>query len=132
MTSQDSRRTQILLITGLAGVGKSTLCWEISSRLAAVGVAHTAIESDELDRVFPLPTPDELESLRPGTTDVSAITLEAFWSPYRTLGHTRLVMSGVVLDLVEGQPLHYPSHSGCRDHGGTPSLHRGNAAGSIG
>ncbi|MBY3193601.1 MULTISPECIES: nucleoside-triphosphatase [Rhizobium] len=48
---------QIVLVTGPAGVGKSTLCWEMSAQLAAEGVAHAVIETDELDRVFPRPKP---------------------------------------------------------------------------
>ena len=47
---------QLLLITGPAGVGKSTLSWEMSAQLAAAQVAHAVIETDELDRVFPRPT----------------------------------------------------------------------------
>ena len=97
MSTREPRRTRILLITGPAGVGKSTLTWEISARLAASSVAHAVIETDELDRVFPLPTPRELESLRPGTTDVSSLNLAAIWSTYRALGHTRLIMSGVMV-----------------------------------
>jgi adenylylsulfate kinase-like enzyme len=42
---------QLLLITGPAGVGKSTLGWEMSAQLAAAQVAHAVIETDELDRV---------------------------------------------------------------------------------
>ena len=90
---------QILLITGPAGVGKSTLCWEMSAQLAAANVAHAVIETDELDRVFPRPRPDDLERLRPGTTDVSSINLAAIWSTYRALGHSRLIMSGVMVHL---------------------------------
>jgi len=96
-STQQARRIEVLLITGPAGVGKSTLCWEMSARLAGVGLAHAAIETDELDRVFPLPTSHELATLRPGTTDVSSLNLAALWSTYRALGHTRLIMSGVML-----------------------------------
>ena len=35
---------QILLVTGPAGVGKSTVCWEMGAQLAAAGVAHAAVE----------------------------------------------------------------------------------------
>ena len=90
---------QLLLITGPAGVGKSTLSWEISAQLAAAHVAHAVIETDELDRVFPRPHADELDRIQPGTTDVSSINLAAIWSTYRALGHTRLIMSGVMLHL---------------------------------
>ncbi|MBX9908515.1 MAG: AAA family ATPase [Beijerinckiaceae bacterium] len=90
---------QLLLITGPAGVGKSTLCWEIGRQLEARQIAHAVIESDELDRVFPKPSADELDRLRPGTTDVSTINLAAIWSTYKALEHTRLIMSGVMMHL---------------------------------
>lgn len=90
---------QLLLIAGPAGVGKSTLSWEISAQLAAAQIAHAVIETDELDRVFPRPTANELERVRPGTIDVSSINLAAVWSTYRALGQTRLIMSGVMLHL---------------------------------
>lgn len=90
---------RLLLITGPAGVGKSTLCWEMSAQLAAAEVAHAVIESDELDRVFPRPSSQELNKIQPGTTDVSSINLAAVWSTYRALGHTRLIMSGVMMHL---------------------------------
>jgi ribose 1,5-bisphosphokinase PhnN len=90
---------QLLLITGPAGVGKSTLCWEMSAQLAAQQVAHAVIETDELDRVFPRPSSEELERIQPGTIDVSSINLAAIWSTYRALGHSRLIMSGVMMHL---------------------------------
>ena len=90
---------EILLLTGPAGVGKSTLCWEISSQLAAAQVAHAVIESDELDRVFPRPSAEQLDQVKPGTVDVSSINLAALWSTYRALGHSRLIMSGVMMHL---------------------------------
>lgn len=90
---------ELLLITGPAGVGKSTLCWEMSAQLAAAEVAHAVIETDELDRVYPRPTSQDLNRIQPGTIDVSTINLAAIWSTYRALGHTRLVMSGVMMHL---------------------------------
>jgi hypothetical protein len=89
--------THILLITGAAGVGKSTLCWEIGAQLAADSIPHAIIESDELDRVFPKPDAGALASLWSGASDVSEVSLRALWSTYRTLGHTRLIMSGVMM-----------------------------------
>lgn len=89
----------ILLVTGPAGVGKSTLCWEIGAALAAAGKPHAIIETDELDRVHPKPSAEELERLKPGTRDVSSLSLAALWSTYYALGHRRLIMSGVMLHL---------------------------------
>jgi hypothetical protein len=37
--------------------------------------------------------------IKPGTTDVSSLNLAAIWSTYRTLGHSRLIMSGVMMHL---------------------------------
>lgn len=88
---------EILLITGPAGIGKSTLSWEMSGLLAAAGIAHAAIETDELDRVFPKPKAEELATLAPGVGDVSQLNLAALWRTYRALGHRRLLMSGVML-----------------------------------
>ncbi|AZO79550.1 MULTISPECIES: ATP-binding protein [unclassified Bosea (in: a-proteobacteria)] len=88
---------EILLITGPAGIGKSTLCWEMGDVLAEAGIAHAAIESDELDRVFPKPGAEDLAPLAPGARDVSQLNLAALWGTYRALGHTRLIMSGVML-----------------------------------
>jgi broad-specificity NMP kinase len=90
---------EILLLTGPAGVGKSTLSWEISARLGEAGIAHAAIESDELDRIFPRPSRQDLERLSPGTIDVSALTLKAIWSNYKELGSKRLILSGVMIHL---------------------------------
>lgn len=94
---QDS--VDVLLVTGPAGIGKSTLTWEMGAQLAAQHIKHAIVETDELDRVFPRPAPQELEQIRPGTTDVSAVNLAAIWSTYRKLGHSRLIMSGVMLHL---------------------------------
>jgi len=88
---------EILLITGPAGIGKSTLCWEMGAMLAEAGIAHVAIESDELDRVFPKPGAAELAPLAPGARDVSQLNLAALWGTYRALGHSRLIMSGVMM-----------------------------------
>lgn len=89
----------ILLVTGPAGVGKSTLCWEIGAALAAAGKSHAIVETDELDRVHPKPGAAELERLKPGTRDISGLNLAALWSTYHALGHRRLIMSGVMLHL---------------------------------
>ena len=81
----------VLIISGPAGVGKSTLTWEISTRLRAAGVAHVCLDSDELDRVHPLSSADQER--------LGRANLAAFWANAATFGHTRLVLAGVFLDL---------------------------------
>ena len=95
--------TQILLITGPAGVGKSTLNWEVSAQLTAAGLRHAAIETDELDRIFPLPSASELQELRPGMTDISEVNLATISGNYRALGCDRLILSGVMVFLDEAR-----------------------------
>lgn len=92
-----TQTANILLVTGPAGIGKSTLCWEIGAQLSQAGVAHAIVETDELDRVFPKPDRETLQRHWPGTIDVSAINLAALWSTYATLGVSRLLMSGVMM-----------------------------------
>ncbi len=53
---------QILLITGPAGVGKSTLCWEMGAQLAAVRVAHAIVETDELAKEYDFISRDQRQS----------------------------------------------------------------------
>ncbi|WP_454815107.1 hypothetical protein [Labrys neptuniae] len=89
----------IVVITGPAGIGKSTLTWEVGRQLAAAGIAHAIVETDELDRVYPRPSRADLERLRPGTLDMSTLNLAAIWATYRALGHRCLIMSGVMLHL---------------------------------
>ncbi|MGL4287329.1 MAG: hypothetical protein ACRCVA_13360 [Phreatobacter sp.] len=73
--------TRILLVTGPAGIGKSNPRPGTRQPVGRHADPHAVIETDELDRVFPKPSPRELERLSPGTIDVSAINLAALWSP---------------------------------------------------
>ncbi len=91
--------TRILLLTGPAGVGKSTLSWEVSALLSAADLPHATVETDELDRIFPLPTSDQLDRLRPSMTDISEANLAGIWQNYAALGCEHLIMTGVMTSL---------------------------------
>ncbi|NYJ34997.1 P-loop NTPase family protein [Nocardiopsis aegyptia] len=81
---------QVLLIGGGAGVGKSTVAWEVSVLLRARDVAHCVIEGDVLDQVHPAPADD------PARSRVTERNLAALWSNYTDLGHHRLVYTNTV------------------------------------
>jgi broad-specificity NMP kinase len=81
------------VICGAAGVGKSTVAWEIGSQLQIADVRHATIDTDELDRVYPQSKPlSELVAL-------SGRNLKALWGSFAALGHSRLILSGVMLNL---------------------------------
>ncbi len=81
---------QVLLLSGPGGVGKSTLGWEIATQLRGLGIAHVLLDSDELDRAWPL-TAAERDGL-------NRANLTAFWANAAALGHSRLVFAGVFLN----------------------------------
>ncbi|MCD0442956.1 AAA family ATPase [Glycomyces sp. A-F 0318] len=81
---------EVLLIAGRSGVGKSTVSWEVTSRLADLGVAHAFIEGDFLDQVHPAPEDD------PARTRITARNLAAVWGNYRELGQRRLIYCNTV------------------------------------
>jgi hypothetical protein len=82
-------QSHLLQIAGPAGVGKTTLGWEISAQLRQAGVSHVVLDSDELDRAWPL-SESERESL-------NRANLSAFWANASALGHSRLILVGVFL-----------------------------------
>jgi len=79
----------VLVISGPAGVGKTTLAHEVSRQLSADGVGHAVIDTDELDHIYPAPA--HLASL----TEQS---LRAVWSVLSAHGARRLILVGVHLD----------------------------------
>jgi len=81
--------TEALLICGPAGVGKTSAAIEVSERLQGEGVAHALIDTDELDRIFPVPQ------------DLASITernLAFMWQGFHERGIRRLILVGVWLD----------------------------------
>ena len=81
--------TDVLVISGPAGVGKSTTAFEVSNQLQAAGVDHVLIDTDELDRIYPVP--DDL-------SDVTECNLAAMWATFAARGARRLILVGVYLD----------------------------------
>lgn len=79
----------VLVISGPAGVGKSSVAFEVSRQLQLAGTAHALIDTDELDHIYPVPD------------DLPAITernLAAIWGSFTERGTRRLILVGVYLD----------------------------------
>jgi 2-phosphoglycerate kinase len=83
----------VLLITGAAGVDKSSVSWEVSEELKRRGLAHAVIDTDELDRVWPLVVDDDRRRR------INVANLTAWWEQYHELGISRLVLVGVFVVL---------------------------------
>jgi hypothetical protein len=81
--------TEVVLICGPAGVGKSSAAIEVSERLQREGLAHALIDTDELDRVFPVP---------PDLARVTERNLAFMWEGFFERGIRRLILVGVWLD----------------------------------
>jgi GrpB-like predicted nucleotidyltransferase (UPF0157 family) len=82
----------VILLCGPTGAGKTTTAFEMSRMLAASGVTHAVIDTDELDRVYPQPS-SESELI-----ELTSRNLMAVWESYASLGHHRLILCGVMLD----------------------------------
>lgn len=88
-------RAEVLLIGGRAGVGKTTVGWEVSVRLRAAGVSHAIIEGDFMGQVHPPPAGD------PDRTEITTSNLAAVWANYARLGYRRLVYTNTLSVLPE-------------------------------
>lgn len=88
-------RVEALLIGGRAGVGKTTVAWEVSAQLAAAEVAHAYIEGDMMGQVHPAPAGD------PDRVQITERTLAAVWDNYARLGCRRLIYPRTVSVLPE-------------------------------
>ncbi|KUO15616.1 ATP-binding protein [Streptomyces dysideae] len=86
---------EVLLIGGRAGVGKTTVGWEVSARLRGAGVAHAVIEGDFMGAVHPAPDGD------PHRAGITERNLAAVWRNYAELGYQRLVYTNTVSVLDE-------------------------------
>ncbi|MDT0445703.1 nucleoside/nucleotide kinase family protein [Streptomyces johnsoniae] len=86
---------ELLLIGGGAGVGKTTVGWEVSAALQTKGTAHCLIEGDYMDQIHPAPAGD------PHRAAITERNIAAVWSNYAALGQHRLVYTNTVSILDE-------------------------------
>ncbi|GAA5193969.1 hypothetical protein GCM10023322_57180 [Rugosimonospora acidiphila] len=83
-------RAEVLLIGGRAGVGKTTVGWEVSARLRAAAVAHAIVEGDFMGQVHPAPDGD------PDRSKIAERNVTAVWVNYRLLGYRRLIYTNTL------------------------------------
>ena len=80
--------SELLVIGGRSGSGKTSTAAEIHHQLQQLGMMHAWIEGDNLDQAYPAPW-------RNGH-DLAEQNLMAMWGNYRKLGYRRLVYTNTV------------------------------------
>lgn len=88
MTGQPA--VPVLMICGASGVGKSSVSWEIYSRLKARASPIARIETDDLRYCAPVPEDD------PRNIGLVAANIGAIWANFSAAGARCLVVSGCV------------------------------------
>jgi predicted ABC-type ATPase len=83
-------RIPVLWITGPAGVGKSTVSWQLFTEAAGSGARAAFADADQLCMCYPAP-PDD-----PGRDQIRARNAGAVIRNYRTAGAQRVIVNGVV------------------------------------
>ncbi len=86
---------EVLLIGGRAGVGKTTVGWEVSARLRAAAVSHAIIEGDFMGQVHPAPEGD------PHRSEITESNLTAVWANFAQRGYRRLIYTNTLSVLSE-------------------------------
>ncbi|MCQ8187742.1 AAA family ATPase [Streptomyces rugosispiralis] len=86
---------EVLLIGGRAGVGKTTVGWEVSAVLRAAAVSHAVIDGDFMGQVHPAPEGD------PHRSDITESNLTAVWANFARRGYRRLIYTNTLSVLPE-------------------------------
>lgn len=83
--------SELMLIGGRSGTGKTSVGLEIHAQLSAAGVTHCLIDGDFLDMAYPSPWEHSLAERN----------LAAMWENYRSLGYRRMIYTNTVSVLPE-------------------------------
>ncbi|MGV9929704.1 AAA family ATPase [Streptomyces olivaceoviridis] len=86
---------EVLLIGGRAGVGKTTVGWEVSALLRAATIPHAVIDGDFMGQVHPAPEGD------PHRSEITETNLTAVWANFARLGYRRLIYTNTLSVLPE-------------------------------
>jgi len=82
--------SQLVIISGPVGVGKTTTGEELSAILEAEGVGHTFIDLDGLSKTYPRPMDDRFGE------DLALKNLRAVWTHSREMGTRNLIVARVI------------------------------------
>ncbi|MEU5273831.1 nucleoside/nucleotide kinase family protein [Streptomyces hygroscopicus] len=88
-------QAEVLVIGGRAGVGKTTVGWEVSALLRAAAVPHAVIDGDFMGQVHPAPEGD------PHRSEITEVNLTAVWANFTRRGYRRLIYTNTVSVLPE-------------------------------
>ena len=80
----------VLWVCGPAGVGKSTVSWQLYSELADAGAQVAFADSDQLCMCYPAPPGD------PGRQRVKALNVGSIISSFRSAGAQCVIVNGVL------------------------------------
>ncbi|MGW3955541.1 hypothetical protein ACWEKM_32515 [Streptomyces sp. NPDC004752] len=86
---------EVLLIGGRAGVGKTTVGWEVSALLRTAAVPHAVIDGDFMGQVHPAPEGD------PHRAEITEANLTAVWANFARRGYRRLLYTNTLSVLPE-------------------------------
>ncbi len=86
---------ELLLIGGRAGVGKTTVGWEVSAQLRAAAIGHAVIDGDFMGQIHPAPDGD------PRREQITESNLTAVWANYARRDCRRLIYTNTVSVLPE-------------------------------
>lgn len=78
--------SELLVIGGASGVGKSSTAFALHDILSAQDVQHAVVEGDALDLAHPAPW----------RSGIAFRNLSAIWANYRELGFRRLIFTNTV------------------------------------
>jgi adenylylsulfate kinase-like enzyme len=80
----------VLWLCGPAGVGKSTVSWQLYTELASSGVRVAFVDSDQICMCYPAPPAD------PGRQHLKALNAGAMLSNFRAAGAQCVIINGVL------------------------------------
>lgn len=85
-----AQQTNLIVISGPVGVGKTTLSEELSHLLNNRQIAHTIVDLDGLSKTYPRAEED------PYGEKVALANLKAVWANSKTLGTRNLIIARVI------------------------------------